>query len=80
MHRGKGLCIIGDGEVRRQHVSDRSSDVEILQRLLIDAGNSITSDGIFGQGTAAAVRAFQVSNGLVADAIVGPATWKALQA
>ena len=61
-------------------ISDRSSDVEILQRLLVDAGNNIAADGIFGQGTAAAVRAFQLSNGLVADAIVGPATWKALQA
>ena len=39
-------------------VSDRSSDVEILQRLLINAGNNITADGIFGQGTAAAIRAF----------------------
>jgi len=61
-------------------ISDRSSDVEILQRLLIAAGNNIVADGIFGQGTAAAVRAFQISNGLVADGIVGPATWKALQA
>lgn len=61
-------------------ISDRSSDVEILQRLLITAGHDIAADGIFGQGTAAAVRAFQLTHGLVADAIVGPATWKALQA
>ena len=39
-------------------ISDRSSDLEILQRLLINAGNNITADGIFGQGTAAAIRAF----------------------
>ena len=61
-------------------ISDRSSDVEILQRLLINAGNNITADGIFGQATTAAIRAFQLSNVLVADAIVGPATRRALQA
>ena len=35
-------------------------------------------DGIFGQGTRAAVVAFQKKKGLTADGIVGKATWTAL--
>jgi hypothetical protein len=35
-------------------------------------------DGIFGAQTAAAARAFQSSNGLAADGVVGPQTWAAL--
>lgn len=36
------------------------------------------SDGAFGGGTAAAVRAFQQHGGLAADGAVGASTWKAL--
>lgn len=61
-------------------LGDRNGDVQMLQQLLIKAGHNLTADGIFGQISAEAVRAFQTANGLVADAIVGPATWKALQA
>ena len=39
---------------------------------------SITVDGIFGSGTATAVRAFQRRYGLTADGIVGRATWTEL--
>src|SRR4051812_6210749 len=38
----------------------------------------ISADGVFGKGTAAAVREFQRKHGLHADGIVGPSTWKAL--
>ena len=51
--------------------------------LLQDALNTIGAysvgvDGIFGQKTLDAVRAFQRANGLTADGIVGCATWTAL--
>jgi peptidoglycan hydrolase-like protein with peptidoglycan-binding domain len=38
----------------------------------------IPADGVFGRGTAHAVRAFQRQHGLKADGVVGAATWSAL--
>lgn len=52
---------------------DTSPDVKALQKAL-----SIPEDGIFGLNTDAAARAFQYRSGLVADRIIGPATWGAL--
>ena len=56
----------------------RGEDVEELQRLLTEQGFNATTDGIFGSGTEKAVKAFQEKHGLVADGVVGPATWSAL--
>ncbi len=57
---------------------ERGSFATLLQFILQNYGYGLDVDGIFGANTAAAVRRYQQANGLVADGIVGPATWKAL--
>jgi hypothetical protein len=52
--------------------------VRTLQYLLRQRGSAIAADGIFGSGTAGAVRSFQSSHGLSADGVVGTNTWSAL--
>lgn len=52
-----------------------------LQRRLINAGFAVEEiDGRFGRQTKAAVRAFQERSELVVDGVVGPQTWKRLNA
>jgi len=47
--------------------------VEAVQERL-----GLRADGVFGPGTKAGVKAFQIDSGLVGDGIVGPMTWKKL--
>ena len=65
-------------DVLRQ--GSRGEGVTVLQRALVDAGYSVTVDGIFGSGTRGVVMAFQRSCGLVADGLVGPKTAAAIEA
>lgn len=57
----------------------RGTDVTYLQQRLAAQGYSVgTIDGIFGNKTLAAVKAFQADNGLTVDGIAGSKTWAEL--
>jgi hypothetical protein len=51
--------------------------VQHWQRRLYKLGYSVQEDGLFGDQTFSATRAFQSTPGLAPDGIVGPATWTA---
>lgn len=53
-------------------------DVKQLQALLNGHGASVVVDSVFGDGTDAAVRAFQTRRGLSVDGLVGPRTQASL--
>ncbi|MDH5546462.1 MAG: peptidoglycan-binding protein [Gammaproteobacteria bacterium] len=55
-------------------------DVTALQKRLIFLGYTTVSgaDGVYGERTDKAVRAFQKANNLIEDGVVGQFTWKAL--
>ena len=55
-------------------IGSKGKEVKELQEFL-----EIGADSIFGKGTDKAVKAWQSSNGLTADGIVGPETWDAME-
>lgn len=60
-------------------LGSRGDDVKLLQTALTSQGFRPGSiDGIFGQGTLAAILGYQRSKGLLADGVVGPKTWASL--
>ncbi|MFL9912247.1 peptidoglycan-binding protein [Paraburkholderia sp. RL17-337-BIB-A] len=59
--------------------ADSGDDVKALQQALAQRGfNPGAIDGMYGQGTVAAVMAFQKSEGLLPDGVAGPRTLSAL--
>ena len=56
----------------------KGSDVGVLQQALNRKHFELEVDNVFGTATEAAVKAFQIQAGLVADGVVGLATKKAL--
>ncbi|WP_066190350.1 peptidoglycan-binding protein [Gracilibacillus timonensis] len=60
-------------------IGSSGSNVTRVQSQLNNMGfNAGAEDGIYGAGTAAAVRRFQLSKGLDRDGVVGPLTWNAM--
>ncbi|MHA6159505.1 N-acetylmuramidase domain-containing protein [Pseudomonas sichuanensis] len=57
---------------------DRSQAVRDLQRRLNERGAQLITDGAYGDATEAAVRAFQLKQGLVSDGVAGPKTLASL--
>ncbi len=55
----------------------RGAAVKTLQSKLNERGASISVDGVFGRGTASAVRGLQSAAGIGVDTVVGPKTWNA---
>jgi predicted chitinase len=59
-------------------MSASGQDVSALQELLNRNGANLTVDGEFGPATESAVIAYQSTNGLTTDGVVGPQTWASL--
>lgn len=71
-------CTVTLPELKKRLVN---KSVKAAQDLLIGRGYSCGPDGAdgdFGNNTHAAVVKFQSANGLTADGVVGPATWRCL--
>lgn len=64
----------------RSQVQYGSSGVAVkeLQQILNKSGYNLSEDGIFGSKTQAAVKDYQMKNGLSVDGIVGLKTWDSL--
>jgi len=54
------------------------SDIQRRLTTILNSGAPVDADGIFGDGTRAAVEAFQHLRGLRVDGICGPQTWHTL--
>ena len=76
------LCsTVSRGSLRGRVIERNMSgpDVAEIQRMLQNLGYDVVPDGKFGAKTQAAVKTFQQDNGIVADGIVGPQTYKCLR-
>lgn len=69
---GDGLPTIRNGAGSRGHPDE---NVRALQEFLNANGQNLRVDGVFGDMTERAVRAYQQANGLDVDGVVGPQTW-----
>jgi peptidoglycan hydrolase-like protein with peptidoglycan-binding domain len=74
-----GVTLPASGKLK---AGDTGPEVETLQKALVTIGAapSLKVDGKYGPSTTAAVTAFQQSNGLTADGVVGKETAAAINA
>jgi hypothetical protein len=77
--RKAGITVQNDDNMPTLRRGSQGDEVADLQTILnARYGADLEVDGNFGKATEAAVKAFQKANGLTADGVVGPKTWKAL--
>ncbi len=62
------------GDYATLRIGDKSDEVLRMQQALLDIGQTLKADGIFGPATQAAVRAFQKEQGLKVDGKAGDKT------
>ena len=55
----------------------RGADVSAWQGILKASGFDVVVDGVFGEKTEAATKAWQRQRGLLTDGVVGALTWAA---
>lgn len=61
-------------------VGSEGAEVKVIQKFLKWSGSKLKVDGVYGQGTASAVKAWQKKQGLVADGIWGDKSRKKAKA
>ena len=67
-----------EAAIRTLKVGSRGDHVIWLQKALVNRGQKIDTDGIFGEKTKQAVIAYQKSRGLTVDGLAGKGTHKAI--
>ncbi|WP_242649318.1 L,D-transpeptidase family protein [Syntrophomonas wolfei] len=66
--------------LRLEKIRMSGPDIHLMQKRLKELGyNPGVEDGIFGEQSEAALKAFQASRGLVVDGVVDPNTWLLLE-
>jgi hypothetical protein len=79
-HQGAWRNEVGDVHAHATPSGYPSRSVAALQWSLRSFGYTVEIDGGYGPLTQDAVRAFQISNGLVGDGLAGPVTWRSIDA
>lgn len=72
------MCSCAMANANAFRMGDQGNEVAEIQGQLSSLGYDVAADGDFGPATAEAVKEFQASQGMVADGLVGPATYAAL--
>jgi hypothetical protein len=73
------VVALAPGTVEATGRGDRGPDVVEIQTILASLSYTVKVDGIYGKQTERAVRAWQRSNGLVVDGVVGRITLSSLR-
>ena len=71
-------CCVSVASAESLRIGDQGSEIAEVQEQLSSMGYDVVADGDFGPATAEAVKAFQSSQGLEVDGLVGPSTYSAL--